>query len=120
MNKMLFFTLLLALCLAVLCGCSSYREIELPEEEPTPYYRVEYVGNGEFIASGNGYDILVKYSQASIFAQYDTAVIEFDEADLREERGTRSVSKDYEVTYAHVLENPNSVRRAGPGEPTFA
>lgn len=120
MNKMLFFTLLLALCLAVLCGCSSYREIALPEEEPTLYYRVEYVGKGELIVSGNGYNILVKYPQASIFAQYDTAVIEFDEADLKEEAGSRSVYEDYEVAYAYVLENPNSVRRAGPGEPTFA
>lgn len=82
--------------------------------------RVEYVGNDEFVANGNGQYILLEYPQSSQFEQFDTAAIEFYDDDLKKETSSRPYFGDDEITYYYVLDNPKLIRPAGPGEPTFA
>jgi len=121
MREIILRILILALCLALCTGCQA--EEEAPPETIGAldvFYRVKYVGEGEFIAYGDGGEILVKYPQADLFEVFDTVVIEFDIPDLKPESGTRLIYEEHKVSYSHVLENPKLVRHAGPGEPTFA
>ena len=64
--------------------------------------------------------IYVKYAKADRFEQFDTVIIEFSEDDLKPETGPISTFDGFEALYSYVLENPKSVRLAGPGEPIFA
>ena len=111
---------LLALLIAALClPACAFNPAEKVNQDN--FYRVECICENGFIAQNSSPDkIFVKYPQTDQFEEYDTVYIEFDESDLIPGSGTYSDSYGYEISYSYVLENPKTVRLAGPGEPTYA
>ena len=114
MKNGLRFVIAIMVCVMVLFGCAG-------KENAGTYCRVECIAEDGFVAgTEDGRLLYVKYPKADRFDLFDTVVIEFSEEDLKPETGTVRMPDEYEVSYSFVLENPKSVRPAGPGEPTFA
>lgn len=118
MKNMLCFVIAITVCAAVLFGCAGN---PAGDETAGTYCRVECITEDGFVAgTEDGRFLFVKYAKAHRFDLFDTVVIEFSEEDLKPETGTVTMPDGDEAAYSHVLENPKSVRLAGPGEPTFA
>ena len=113
MKNVLCFVIAITVCAAVLFGCAG--------NSAGTYCRVECITEDGFVAgTEDGRFLFVKYAKADRFDLFDTVVIEFSGEDLKPETGTVTMPDGFEAAYSHVLENPKSVRPAGPGEPTFA